>query len=103
MGTNEGGAARGARRRRDVLLYVVDKHAAANMNGIWVRRWRWLVARLLRARGNTTLPLPGELLPTRCFGPLADAQQLALEGLAGRDTGPTPPPARGAPDDAPAP
>jgi hypothetical protein len=73
------------------------------MNGISVRRWRRLVARLLRARGTTTLPLPGELLPTRCFGPLADAQQLVLEGLAAGGSGPTPPPRRAAPDDAPAP
>ncbi|HWF24813.1 MAG TPA: hypothetical protein VG275_05170 [Solirubrobacteraceae bacterium] len=73
------------------------------MNGIWARRWRWLVARLLRARGEATPPRPGELLATRCFGPIADAQQLALEGLAAGGGGPTPPPARGAPDDAPAP
>jgi hypothetical protein len=88
---------------RDVLLYVVEKMRLPTTNGIWVRRWRWLVARLLRGRGSTTLPLPGELLPTRCFGPLADAQQLALEGLAAGGSGPTPPPAQAASDDAPAP
>ena len=72
------------------------------MNGIWARRWRRLVARL-RARSEATPPLAGELLATKCFGPLADAQHLALEGLIARGRGPTPPPSGGAPDDAPAP
>jgi hypothetical protein len=73
---------------------------------IWARRWRRLVSRLLRARGSATPPgrptppVRGELVPTKCFGPLGDAQQLALEGLlAGHGGSPQAPPLDHADDD----
>jgi hypothetical protein len=62
-------------------------------------RWRRVMSRVLRARAGTGLPHPGEFLPTRCFGPLDDPAQLALESFAARRPHPSQAPPHEPPDD----
>jgi hypothetical protein len=90
-------------RPTDVLLYVVDRMRLPTTTTIWAQRWRWIVSVLLRARVSATPPLPGELLPTKCFGRLGDPEQLALEGLVAGHGGASQAPPRDHADDDPAP
>ena len=42
---------------------------------------RRLIVRLLRRRHEPVLSLPGDRVPTNCFGELSEGDQLALEGF----------------------